>query len=57
MYVYMYRNVAKNTTVRVPHPWIRDSKDQETFLPPSANNQSQCSNQHHSLSVHRSIYR
>ena len=53
MYVYMYRNVPKNTTVRVPHPWIRDSKDQETFLPPSANNQSQCSNQHHSLSVHR----
>ena len=43
-----------NAIVRLPHPWSGDSKGQETFLVPSANNEIYdrlCSNHHSSLST------
>ena len=57
-----------NVIVRLPHPRSGDSQAQETFLAPSADKQTrnydtECSNQHPSLStlrskgLSRSIYR
>ena len=59
IYIYIYTNLLVNVIVRVPHPRSRDSQGQETFLAPSADNQTrnydaECSNHHSSLSTLRS---
>ena len=56
MYIYIYTNLSVNTIVRLPHPRSGDSQGQETFLAPSADNQSrnydtECSNHHPSQST------
>ena len=38
--MYIYTNLPVNAIVRLPHPWNRDSQGQETFLAPSADNQT-----------------
>ena len=38
--MYIYTNLPVNVVVRLPHPWSRASKCQETFLAPSADNQT-----------------
>ena len=59
IYIYIYKNLLLNGIVRLPHPWSGDSEGQETFLTPSADNQTrnydtECSNLHPSLSALRS---
>ena len=59
IYIYIYKNLLLNGIVRLPHPWSGDSEGQETFLRPSADNQTrnydtECSNLHPSLSALRS---
>ena len=51
----MHMNLPVNTVVRQVHPRSRDSQGQETFLAPSADNQTcnyetEHSNHHHLLS-------
>ena len=55
----MYTNVLANVIVRIPHPWSRDSQDQESFLAFSAEKQNrkydtECSNHNPSLLTQRS---
>ena len=50
----MYTNLPVNTIVRLPHPRSRESQGQETFLAPSADNQTRnydtkCSNHHSTI--------
>ena len=57
MYLHIYANVPVNVIVKLPHPRSGDS--QETFLAPSADNQTrnydtECSNHHLPLSILRS---
>ena len=40
IYIYIYTNLAVNAIVRLHHPQSRDSQGQETFLAPSADNQT-----------------
>ena len=52
----IYTNLPVNVIVRLPHPRSGDSQGQETFLAPSADNQTrnydiECSNHHPSLST------
>ena len=56
--MYMY-TIYTHTYIRLPHPWSGDNRGQETFLAPSADNQTRncdtdCSNHHPSLSTLRS---
>ena len=51
----IYRNLARDVIVRLPHFRIGDNQCEETFLAPSADNQTrnydiECSNHHPSLS-------
>ena len=51
--VYIHTNLPVNFEVKLPHPW---SQGQETFLAPSADNQTrnydtECSNHHLSISA------
>ena len=48
--MYMY-TIYIHTYIRLPHPWCGDNRGQETFLAPSADNQTRncdtdCSNHH-----------
>ena len=59
MYIHIYANLPVNVIVRLPHPRSRDSQGQETFLAPSADQQTrsyhkECSNHHLPLSILRS---
>ena len=40
IYIYIYTILPVNAIVRIPHPRNGDSQDQETFLGPSADNQT-----------------
>ena len=49
MYIYIYIHIPVNAIVRLPYPRSRDRLGQETFLAPSADNQThnydtECSN-------------
>ena len=64
IYIYIHTNLPVSAIVRLLHPSIRDSKDQETFLAPSSadkqtrNYDIECSNHHPSLRTLRpNIYR
>ena len=53
----IHTNLPVNAIARLPHPWSRDSQDQETFLAPFADNQTrnydkECPKHHPSLSTH-----
>ena len=62
IYKYIYINLPVNTIVRLPYPpWGEDSQCKETFLAPSADNQTnnydtECSNHHPSLSSLESTF-
>ena len=52
----LHTNLPVDVIVRLPHPRTRDSQNQETFLPPSADKKTrnyhiECSNYHPSLST------
>ena len=54
----IYTNIPVDIIVRLPHPQIGDSQNQETFIEPSAGKQTrnydiECSNHHPSLSTLR----
>ena len=61
IYIYIYTHTHTNFPVNaivklVPNPWSGDTQGQETFLAPSADNQTcnydtECSNHHPSLST------
>ena len=40
IYIQIYTNLPVNVIARLPHPRSRDSQGQETFLAPSADNQT-----------------
>ena len=42
LYIIHLQICQKNATVRLPHPWSRDSQCQETFSTPSTDNKQTC---------------
>ena len=55
IYIYIYAHLPRNDVVRLPHPRSGDRQGQETFLAPSADQQTrnydtECSNHHPSKS-------